>query len=108
MVSNDDRNLGVLAHVLSIFTGFLGPLIIYLAVENKKKFAKENAKNALNFQLTVIIAYIISFILIFVLIGIFLIFVVFLLDIIFCIVAATNTGKSNVAYKYPLAINFLK
>ncbi len=32
----EDKTLGILTHVLGIFTGFIGALIIYLVAEDKK------------------------------------------------------------------------
>ena len=45
----------MLPHLLAIFVGFLGPLIMYLVIEKEKEFAKENSKNALNFVLSMIL-----------------------------------------------------
>ncbi len=98
---------GLLAHLLGIFVGFLGPLIIYLTLNEKVGPNYENAKNALNFQLSLIIYYIISGILIFVLIGIFLFWVLMIFNIVTCIVGTVKASKGEV-YKYPLTISFIK
>ncbi len=102
----DDKNLGILAHLLGIFSGFIGPLIIYLVLEEKSK-AKEHAKNALNWQLSLLIYSVISAILKIVLIGFILLFAIGILNLVFSIIAAVKASNNEI-YKYPLAIQFLK
>ena len=75
----NENVLGMLAHLLGIFTGFVGPLVLFLVTKDKKGgLANENAKHALNFQISMMIYYIISFILVFVLVGILLLSVFWL------------------------------
>lgn len=107
MVKNEEKSLAILSHLLGLFISFIGPLIIYLVSEDKNKFVKENSKNALNFQLTVLLAYFISFILMFILIGFLFIFVVITLDLIFSIIGCVKASEGKV-YVYPLAIKFIK
>lgn len=52
----DDRSLAVLAHVLGLFTSFLGPLVVYLAARPDQRFAKRHAAESLNLQLTGLLA----------------------------------------------------
>jgi uncharacterized Tic20 family protein len=96
----DDTGLAALSHVLAIFTGFIGPLIIYLAADDDS-FAQENAANALNFQIVVTIGYIVSSVLMVVLIGLLLLPIVGLLHVVFCAIAALK-AKDGEAWKYPL------
>ena len=101
------KGMATISHVLGLVTGFLGPLIIYLMVENDKPFAKRHAAEALNFQITLIIVYILSFILTFLVIGI-LGFIVFgIMDLIFCITGAVR-ANNNQEYQYPVSIRFIK
>ena len=119
---SDDLTLAVLAHVLGLFVGFLGPLIILLV--SKSKPVKEHARNALNWQISVMIYCVVSVILLFVLVGFlllisvyianFIVLVGFLLlvalciaNFIFCIIAAVKAGNGE-TWKYPLSIPFLK
>ena len=48
--SKDDCNLAMLAHLLGIFTGFIGALIIWIIKKDSPGFAHSQAKEALNFQ----------------------------------------------------------
>lgn len=105
-MNSNERGMAAVAHVLGLFTGFLGPLIMYLIIPQEQSFARVHAKEALNFQITILIAFIVSFVLTFVLIGI-LGFIIFgLLDLIWSIVAAiaANDGRE---YRYPMSIRFI-
>lgn len=54
--AQDERTLVVAAHLLGLFAGFLGPLIVWLIRKDQSAFVDDQAKEALNFQLTVLIA----------------------------------------------------
>ncbi len=100
-----DNTLPILTHLLGLLTGFLGPLIILLAV--KEEYVKKHAKKALNWQISLVIYALASFVLIFIFVGIFTMFVVSILNLIFCIIAAVKAGN-NELWDYPLTIPFLK
>jgi uncharacterized Tic20 family protein len=102
----DPKTLAMLAQLLGIFTGFLGPLIIYLVSGDKDRFVKHHSAEALNFHLTVLIAYLVSFVLMLVLIGFLLFFVVWVLALVFSIQAtiAANRGEW---YRYPINIRMV-
>ncbi|HDP73978.1 MAG TPA: DUF4870 domain-containing protein, partial [Candidatus Woesearchaeota archaeon] len=103
--NSDERIFGILSHVLGIFTGFIGPLIIMLVA--KDKMARNHAKFALNWQLSVLIYSIVAGILIIVFIGALLLAVIGVLNLIFCILAAVK-ASNNELWKYPLSIQFFK
>ena len=48
----------MLAHLLGALLGFLGPLIIWLVKKDDHPFVAEQSKEALNFQLTLLIWYV--------------------------------------------------
>jgi len=104
--TSDEKTMAILSHILCIVAGFLAPLIIYL-VKKDSPYIVAHAKESLNFQLTLIIAYIISFILVFVLIGILLIWLIALANLVFVIIA-TIRASENKLYKYPFSIKFVK
>jgi uncharacterized Tic20 family protein len=105
--TKDECNLAMLAHLLGIFTGFLGALIIWLVKKDQPGFVAEEAKEALNFQITLAIAMAASWMLSFILIGFLLIPLLFVLNFIFCILGAISASKGQ-AYRYPLAIRLVK
>ncbi|MFI3197544.1 MAG: DUF4870 domain-containing protein [Methylococcaceae bacterium] len=103
--SESDRLMVVLTHIGGIFFGFAPSLLVYL-VKNEG-WVKENARNALNWQLTSLIYYGISWVLVLVIIGLFLPWLIVILNVVFCLVAAIRSSKGE-EYKYPLTIEFIK
>jgi uncharacterized Tic20 family protein len=105
--STDDRNLAMLAHLLGIVSGFVGALIIWLIKKDQSAYVDEQGKEALNFQITMLIAFVGALILMFILIGMLLMPLLLIANLVFCILAAVaaSNGKS---YRYPVAIRLLK
>ncbi|MGC9455365.1 MAG: DUF4870 domain-containing protein [Phycisphaerae bacterium] len=81
-VPPEARTMGMLAHLLGIFTGFLGPLIIWLIKKDEQPFVDDQGKEALNWQLTLLIGYIISAALMFVCVGFFTYMAIWILAIV--------------------------
>jgi len=106
-VAKDERTMAMLAHLLAIFTGFLGPLIIWLVKKEDSAFVDDQGKEALNFQLTILIAWFAAGLLTFVLVGCILLPAIWVLDLVFCIMGATKASK-GIRYRYPLNIRFIK
>lgn len=107
--TNDERILGVLSHILAIVPGIgiLGPLVIWLLKRNESSFVEANARESLNFQLTVIVGWIISGILVVVAIGWLLLAVVGILNVVL-VVMATVKASENMIYKYPISLRLVK
>jgi hypothetical protein len=101
-----DSNMAVLAHVLGIFFGFIGPLIIYL-VTPAEGYVKTQSKEALNFWITITIAYVIGGILTFILIGGLIMAAAGIYGLIMAIMAAMACSKGQ-DWKYPFAIRMVK
>ena len=105
----DQRTMSLLAHLLGIVTGPIGALIIWLVSKDdaSKGFVVDQSKEALNFQITVFIAIVISWILAFVLIGLLLMPLVGIANLVLCIIAGikANNGES---YRYPFALRLVK
>ena len=107
--SSEDRNLAMLTHLSGILLGFIVPLVIWLTNKDKpeKSWLNEQAKEALNFQILIAIAYVACSILVVILIGGLLLPVVWLVNLIFCILAgvAVNKGEN---YRYPFSLRLIK
>ncbi len=105
--SKDATNMAMLGHLLAIFTGFLGPLIIWLIKKDEAPFVDRHGKEALNFQITVLIAMFAAGLLSFVCIGVLLMPIIWLVDMIFCILAALAASRGE-EYRYPMTIRLVK
>ncbi len=109
----DARLWGMLCHLIA-FSGYvipfgsvLGPLIIWLIKKDEMPFVDDQGKESLNFQLTMLIAVIISAILMFVVIGFLLLGVLIIFQIIVVIMASIKANE-GVRYRYPYTIRFIK
>ncbi|HRO27179.1 MAG TPA: DUF4870 domain-containing protein, partial [Luteimonas sp.] len=69
--SQDDRTIAMLTHLSGIVLSFIVPLVVWLINKDKsdKGFLTSQAKEALNFQITLLFGYIIGMILSVILIG---------------------------------------
>ncbi len=108
-LTSDEKTMALLCHLLGIFTWFIGALIIWLIKKDQSAFVNEHGKEALNFQITIGIGYIIAGIVTCLTLGIGspLSIVVWVVDVVFCILAtvAANQGRM---YRYPISIRLVK
>lgn len=105
-VSKDARNMAMLCHLLGI-VGFFAPLVIWLNEKDKHRFVNEHGRAAMNYQISIIIYYLASWILCLVLIGFFMIIALVIMHVIFVIIGAVKAGKGK-PWRYPIAIQFIK
>lgn len=108
----DERTLALITHLSGIVLSFVVPLIMWLVnkdAQPAKPFVTAQAKEALNFQITLVIAYIIALVLMVISFGLlfFLPTLVWVANVVFCIVAAikVNNGED---YRYPMTLRLIK
>ena len=107
-VERQSRTVAILVHLGGLFFSWLAPFVVYLVKKGSdEEFTVHHAREALNFQLTLMIAYVICFILSFILIGLFLFWIVMLSNLILSIVAAIK-ASNGVEFRYPMTIRFVK
>ena len=111
-VSHDDRNMAVLSH-LGAFVGYavpfgnvFVPLILWLIRRQHSVFVGDNARESLNFQLTICIYAAICFVLMFVLIGFVLAAGLAVFQIVYVVLAALAARRGEI-YRYPLTLRFV-
>jgi len=100
------------AHLLTLSSfigipGFIGPLVVWLLRKDDMPFASDQAKEALNFQLTFYIAIVVSIILCVLLIGIAFLWVLSFIGII-CPIIAAFKANGGTCYRYPMTLRFFK
>lgn len=107
--TTDDRNLAMLVHLSGILFSVIVPLIAWLVCkdDSSKRYLSEQSKEALNFQIAVLIAYIISWVLTIILIGVLLGFLVWIANLVFCIIAAIKVSSDG-SYSYPFTLRLIK
>lgn len=97
---SDERMWATFAHVGPILVGFLAPLIIWLAFRERSRFVDDQGKEALNFQISLAIAYVVGVITTPILIGFLILLGAWVLAIAFGIQGAIVAGRGE-PYRYP-------
>lgn len=104
--SNDHKNIATVTHLGGMLFSFIPALIVWLLKKDDSEYIADQAKEALNFQITIIIAQFVAGILVWLLIGFLLIPLIWLANIILCIIAAMATSKGEL-YRYPLTLRLI-
>lgn len=112
--NKEEQNWAMFCH-LAALSGFiiplgniLGPLILWLIKKDTMPLVDQHGKEALNFQITVLFAFIISAVLTVVLIGFLLMFVVGIGALVLTIMAAVKVSNGQLDYRYPFAVRLIK
>lgn len=112
-VREEDKTLGMLCHLLGIFTGFLGPLILWLVKKDSCPFVAHHGREALNFQITVFLVMVglmaMTFVLIFVLVGVIFIPVIMILQVLAIVaeVMAAVAAQRGDWHRYPFCLRLV-
>lgn len=85
----------------------LGPLIIWRTKGMQSAFIGDQAKESLNFQITVFLLSLVFLVLAFVLIGFVFLWILGLVNLVLVIIAAM-TVSSGRAYRYPFSLRLVK
>lgn len=110
----NEKSWAIAVHLLAFiqfigipFGNILGPLVLWLIKKGEMPLVDEQGKAAINFQISMTIYAVISFVLVFVLIGLALLPLVLIVDIVCTIIAAVKVNNQE-PYSYPFSIRFLK
>ena len=104
---SDERMWATLAHVGPILVGFLAPLIIWLVFRERSRFVDDQGKEALNFQISLTVAYVVGVITIPIIIGVFILLAAWILAIVLGIQGAIVAGRGE-PYRYPFNWRVIK
>ena len=113
---SEDRQWASFAHLGGIL-GFLPSLIIWLVFKDRGSFTNNEAKEALNFQITAVIAYIALMILTTILgvvtFGIFaiispLLYLALWAGVIVFSILGFLKAKDGISYRYPVTLRLIK
>lgn len=102
----EERQWSMFAHLGGII-GILPSLIIYLIFKDRGPFVKAQSTEALNFQITILIGYIIGVVLSYSFLPIPVQLLVWIVSIVFSVMAgmAANRGEN---YRYPFALRLIQ
>ncbi|MFP6674102.1 MAG: DUF4870 domain-containing protein, partial [Pirellulaceae bacterium] len=96
-----ERTWAMLAHLSILVVGVIGPLVIWLVKKEESKFVADQAMEALNFHITVLIA---TVVLAFTCVGSV---VVGIGAVVYGIIAGLEANK-GVYYRYPYTLRLIK
>ncbi|WP_372796158.1 DUF4870 domain-containing protein [Pontiella sp.] len=115
MPGKEERNWAMGCH-LAALAGYLvsfslaqvfAPLVVWLLKRNDGGFIDQQGKEALNFQLSILVYALICFLLFFAVVGFVLIFPLMIFGFICPIIGAIK-ASDGVEFRYPLCIRFIK
>ena len=107
MSPEDQRLWATLTHIGGIFFNFIAPLVAYLVLRDRGGFIREHTRVALNFHITMAIAYAVGTLTVWLGIGVLIALAAGVLSIVFGIMAAVAANRGEF-YRYPLSIEFFK
>ncbi len=108
----DERTWAGAAHWSALIASlvvlaFLGPLVVLLVKGNDSPFVRRQAVESLNFQLTILVAALISFALVFVVVGFLMLPLVGLAWLVFTVIGAVR-ASSGEDYRYPFSLRMVR
>lgn len=104
--SNDDKNIATITHLGGTVFSFVPALIVWILKKDDSEYISDQAKEALNFQITVLLAYFISWVLAWILIGFVFMLIIWVFNIVLSIFAAISTSKGE-TYRYPFTLRLI-
>jgi uncharacterized protein len=124
-LNSEDRNWAMAAHlcgllwlaggsgliffpfgILVLFT-MLGPLIIWRTKGTGSEFVADQARESLNFQITVFLLGLVFLVLAFVLIGFVFLWILGLVNLVLVIIAAVQVSDGR-PYRYPFCLRLVR
>jgi uncharacterized protein len=104
--NNDEKNIATITHLGGTVFFFIPALVVWILKKDDSAYLADQSKEALNFQITVAITMFIAQMLVWVLIGFALVPIIWLANIVFCIIAAISTSKGE-KYRYPFCLRLI-
>ena len=106
-VTQDDKTMAIIAWIGGVFVSFLVPLIIYLLKKDQSKFVAFHAMQSMAFFGAILVAYLIAGALSVILIGYLLFPVIFILTLVYGILAALAANRGE-WYEIPIVGKFAR
>ena len=103
----EERQIALITHLGAIFLGWVLPLVVWLVKKDQSRFVADQAKEELNFQITMTIASLVAMVAVLLLVGVVALPLVLLYRVIGSILAgiASNNGK---LFRYRYCLRLVK
>lgn len=111
--TQDERTWGMIAHLAAFaglvvpFGNIIAPLVIWLARRDSSAFVAIEAKEALNFNISVALAGLVCWLLTLVAVGVLLGLALFVAWLAMTIIAAIKASEGT-GYRYPVSLRLVK
>ena len=106
MPKNEERLLAAAIYLISFFTAFIGPLVICLIKKDESSYIDYHGREYMNFFISYTVYTLISGILVFLVIGLFMLWAVGIIAVVFTIVGALKAYEGK-EYKIPYIFRLL-
>jgi len=113
-IPKEERQWAAFAHLAALFIlilppvgGFLGPLVIWILKKDEMPFVREQGRESLNFQLTVLLAMAVAAALMLVLVGFVLLPLIALANFVLVVVATLQVSDGR-SYRYPFNLRLIQ
>lgn len=106
IISQDARNFALITWIGTFFLGFIPGLVLYLT-KHDDPYVLDQAKESLNWFITIFVGYLAGILLSTILIGIFVLVAVGLINLIVCILGAVACSRGE-PFRAPFAIRLVK
>lgn len=103
---DEERTWAILGHLLPVVTSFVAPLVIWLVFKGRGPYLEDQAKESLNFQLTLLIAYVVGGVTSILGIGLIILAVAGIAQLLFAILAAVSVSRFE-WYRYPVTLRMV-
>lgn len=111
-INNEERTMSMLCHLSALagliipFGFLLGPLVVWLIKKDQYTEVDRQGKDALNFQISMIIYMLISGILVLLVIGFVLLILLGIFNLVVVILAAVKSNNGE-RFEYPLSLKII-
>ncbi len=110
---NSQKDWGMYCH-LAVFLGviipagnIIGPLVIWLMKKDEYESVNDQGREVVNFQITLTIAFAVSYILSFIFIGYILMGILFVIGLVYTILGIIKSSD-GILFRYPYSYKFIK
>ncbi len=107
------RRLAMACHLAALigyvlpFGNVIGPLVVWLLNRERHPYIDEQGREAVNFQLSMLVWYLLAFALVLALVGFFMLVGLVVFQLVMVVVAAVRANGGE-AWRYPLTVRFLR
>lgn len=108
----EERTWAAIAHASAFCSligipGFVGPLVVWLIKKDQSPFVADQAKEAMNFHITMFIAFVVTIPFMFCGVGFLMAVVVVLLELICAVIGAVSASNGQM-YRYPFTLRLIR